>query len=392
MNRVILGIEQLKALQPPWLREARIGLLVNQASIDSSSRHTKEIVAEVAGVNLQVLFSPQHGIRGEAQANMVETEDKVDPHLKIPIYSLYSSKTRTPTEGMLDGIDCLVIDLQDVGTRVYTFATTMGLCLEAAARYKKKIVVLDRPNPINGEQVEGNLLREALRSFVGYHPMPMRHAMTMGELARFLNAERRIGVDLEIIPMQGYKREYLFPETGLPWVPPSPNMPFPETALFYPGQVLLEGTNLSEGRGTTKPFECLGAPYIEARSLKSQLEKRELPGVHFEEISFVPRFDKWQGQTCHGLQLHVIDPIAYKPYYTTLAIIQEVMALWPEEFSWRLPPYEYEFKKLPIDIITGNEAIRKGLEEGRDLDEMEGSWQEELEVFLAIREGYLLYQ
>jgi uncharacterized protein YbbC (DUF1343 family) len=391
MKRVILGIEQLKALQPPSLREVRIGLLVNQASLDSSSRHTQEIVAELTGRNLKALFSPQHGIKGQAQANMVETEDAVDPTLKIPIYSLYSSKTRVPTEDQLDGMDCLVIDLQDVGTRVYTFATTMGLCLEAAAQNKKKIVVLDRPNPINGEQVEGNLLKDGLRSFVGYHPMPMRHGMTMGELARFFNVERKIGAELEVIPMKGYKREYFFPQTALPWTPPSPNMPIPATALVYPGQVLLEGTNLSEGRGTSQPFECFGAPYIDAHSLKSQLEKKTLPGIRFEEVSFTPQFDKWQGQTCHGLQLHVIDPRAYKPYYTTLAIIQEVIALCPQDFSWRPPPYEYEFEKLPIDIITGDESIRKGLEDGKDLDGMEAGWQAELEGFLAIRKQYLLY-
>ena len=391
MKRVILGIEQLKGLKPSWMREARIGLLVNQASLDSFSRQTKDVIVELAGGNLKALFSPQHGIKGQAQANMIETEDEVDPTLKIPIYSLYSSKTRTPTDEMLDGIDCLVIDLQDVGTRVYTFATTMGFCLEAAARYKKRVVVLDRPNPINAEQVEGNLLQDGLRSFVGYHPMPMRHGMTIGELARFFNKERKIGVDLEVIPMEGCKREYLFTQTGLPWTPPSPNMPTPATALVYPGQVLLEGTNLSEGRGTPQPFECFGAPYIDARSLKSQLEKRELPGIRFEGVSFIPKFDKWEGQTCHGLQLHVTDPRVFKPYYTTLSIIQEVMALWPKDFSWRPPPYEYEYEKLPIDIIAGDEAIRKGLEEGRDLDEIEVSWQEELARFLTKRKQHLLY-
>jgi uncharacterized protein YbbC (DUF1343 family) len=391
MHRVILGIEQLKEIQPPWLREARIGLLVNQASLDSASKPTKDIVADLAVGNLQVLFSPQHGIRGQAQANMMETEDEVDPHLNIPIYSLYSPKTRTPTEEQLAKIDCLVIDLQDVGTRVYTFATTMGFCLGAVAQYKKKIVVLDRPNPINGEQVEGNLLKDGLRSFVGYHPMPMRHGMTMGELARFFNEERGIGAELEVIPMEGYRREYFFPQTGLLWTSPSPNMPTSDTALVYPGQVLLEGTNLSEGRGTPCPFECFGAPYIDAQSLKSQLEKRELPGIRFEEGSFTPQFDKWEGQTCHGLQLHVTDLRAYKPYYTTLAIIQEVMRAWPDDFFWRPPPYEYEFEKLPIDIITGDESIRKGLEEKKNLDEMEAGWQEALEGFLAIRKQYLLY-
>jgi uncharacterized protein YbbC (DUF1343 family) len=391
MQQVILGIERLKALRPPWLQQARIGLLINQASVDASLQSSRAIITELAGKNLQALFSPQHGITGDAQANMVETEDSVDPEFAIPIYSLYSHENRCPTEEQLDRIDCLVIDLQDVGTRVYTFATTMGFCLEAAARYKKKVVVLDRPNPINAEQVEGNVLKESLRSFVGFAPIPMRHAMTMGELAKFFNSQRQIGADLEVIPMQGYKREYFYSDTRLPWVPPSPNMPTPATALVYPGQVMLEGTNISEGRGTAKPFECLGAPYINSRLLRQQLEKRKLPGCRFEETSFTPSFDKWQGKLCSGIQINVTDPRAYKPYYTTLAILQEIMEAWPDQFSFLPPPYEYEFEKLPLDIITGDESIRKGLETSKDLDEMEASWQEELEGFLALRKEYLLY-
>jgi uncharacterized protein YbbC (DUF1343 family) len=391
MRRVILGIEQLKDQRPSWLDEARIGLLCNQASVDHSRQPSRAIIAELAGKNLKALFSPQHGIKGEAQANMKETEDEVDQELQIPIYSLYSSQTRTPTEEQLNQIDILLIDLQDCGTRVYTFATTMGLCLEAAARYKKKIVVLDRPNPINADQVEGNPLKEELRSFVGYHPMPMRHGMTMGELARFFNKERKIGADLEVIPMQGYNREYFFADTNLPWAPPSPNMKTAATALVYPGQVLFEGTNCSEGRGTAKPFACLGAPFIDARLLRQQLEKRNLLGCRFVKTSFIPSFDKWQGELCHGLEIQVLDPRSYKPFYTTLAIIQEIITAWPDQFSWLPPPYEYEFKKLPIDIISGDEAIRKGLEAARDLDEMEASWQEELKGFLLIRRQYLLY-
>jgi len=388
---VIPGIQQLKADPPAWLKQARLGLLCNQASIDSSSRPSSHIIAELAGKNLQALFAPQHGIQGQAQANMVETEDGVAPELAIPIYSLYSSKTRTPTEEQLAQTDCLLIDLQDVGTRVYTFATTMGLCLEAAARYKKKIVILDRPNPINAEQVEGNILKETLRSFVGFAPIPMRHGMTMGELAQFFNKERKISADLEVIPMQGYKRGYLFADTNLPWVPPSPNMLTPATALVYPGQVLLEGTNISEGRGTPRPFECLGAPFINPSLLRQRLEKRQLPGCRFEETSFTPQFDKWQKELCHGLEIQILDPRAYKPYYTTLAIIQEIMTAWPDQFSWLPAPYEYEFERLPIDIITGDEAIRKGLEEGRDLDELEQSWQEDLDDFLVKRKQFLLY-
>jgi uncharacterized protein YbbC (DUF1343 family) len=391
MKKVILGIQRLKELHPPWLHQACIGLLCNQASIDPALRPSKAIIAELAGKNFKALFSPQHGITGQAQANMVETEDGADQELAIPIYSLYSHENRTPIEEQLTRIDCLLIDLQDVGTRVYTFATTMGLCLEAAAHYKKKVLVLDRPNPINGEQVEGNILKETLRSFVGFAPIPMRHGMTMGELARFFNAERAIGADLEVIPMQGYKRKDFFPDTRLPWIPPSPNMLTPATALVYPGQVLLEGTNISEGRGTTKPFEFFGAPFINPSLLRQKLEKRNLPGCRFEEISFTPQIDKWQGALCHGLQIKIADARAYKPYYTTLAIIHEIITAWPDQFSWLAPPYEYEFKHLPIDIIIGDEAIRKGLEDGRNLDEMEAGWQEELEGFLTKRKQYLLY-
>jgi uncharacterized protein YbbC (DUF1343 family) len=391
MKQVIPGIQQLKADPPLWLKQARLGLLCNQASIDPALRPSTDIIAELAGKNLQALFSPQHGITGQAQANMVETEDAIDPELRIPVYSLYSSKTRTPIEEQLNKIDCLLIDLQDVGTRVYTFATTMGLCLQAAARYKKKVVVLDRPNPINAEQVEGNILKERLRSFVGFASLPMRHGMTMGELARFFNKERKIGADLEIIPMQGYKREYFFSDTGLPWVPPSPNMKTPATALVYPGQVLLEGTNISEGRGTARPFASFGAPFINPSLLKQKLEKRKLLGCRFREISFTPQLDKWQGELCRGLEIQVLDPRAYKPYYTTLAILREIIAAWPDKFSWLPPPYEYEFKKLPIDIIIGDEEIRTGLEDGWDLDEMEKSWQEGLEGFLGKRKQYLFY-
>ena len=388
---MIPGIQQLKADPPPWLKQARLGLLCNQASIDPALKPSKNIIAELAGKNLQALFCPQHGITGEAQANMVETEDAIDPDLRIPIYSLYSHENRIPTAEQLNKIDCLLIDLQDVGTRVYTFATTMGLCLEATARYKKKVVVLDRPNPINAEQVEGNILKEGLHSFVGFAPLPMRHGMTMGELSRFFNKERKIGADLEIIPMQGYKREYFFADTKLPWIPPSPNMKTPATALVYPGQVLLEGTNLSEGRGTPQPFECLGAPFINPSLLRQKLEKRNLSGCRFKETSFTPTFDKWQGELCQGLEISITDPRAYKPYYTTLAIIQEIIAACPDQFSWLPPPYEYEFKKHPIDIITGDGEIRKGLEEGRDLEEMEASWRAGLAGFLVIRQQYLLY-
>ena len=391
MERVTLGIEKFRTTPPNWIKKVRIGLLANQASVDPHFKHTQKTVFELAGKNLRALFVPQHGIRGALQANMVESEDSVEPGLKIPIFSLYSPLTRIPTEEMLDEIDVLLIDLQDVGVRVYTFATTMGLCLEAAAKHGKKVIVLDRPNPIGAERVEGNILKKKLRSFVGFSSLPMRHGMTMGELALCFNEELEEEAELEIVSMEGYRREYLFSHTGIAWVNPSPNIPTLDTTLVYPGQVLLEGTNLSEGRGTTKPFEFFGAPYIDPTTLKRGLKKRRLPGVTFREISFIPQFDKWKGTLCHGFQLHVTDPETFKPYYTTLAVIQEVMKKWPQEFKWRPPPYEYEFERLPFDIIAGDEDIRKGLEEKRDVEEMEATWTKGLKDFMARREKCLLY-
>lgn len=383
------GLERLKEISPSWLKEDRIGLLCHQASVDRGLRHAKEVIWEIVGDRLKALFSPQHGLWGERQANMEGSPDGWDPQLGVPVYSLYGQRRR-PKREQLEGIDTLVVDLQDVGVRTYTYATTMALCMEEAAKVGIRVVVLDRPNPIGGEQVEGNLLKEGLRSFVGYAPLPMRHGMTMGELALFFNTSMKIGAELEVIPMEGWGRKS-FEDTGLPWVMPSPNIPAPETALTYAGQVLLEGTNLSEGRGTTRPFELCGAPYIDASLLLKHLEGKGLPGVIFREAHFIPTFDKWEGEVCHGVQVHVIDPEAFRPYLTALTLIKAVMELWPEEFSWRPPPYEYETSRLPFDLISGDPQVRQWLEEGMDPFQMQHLWEEELEAFSGERARFLLY-
>ncbi len=388
---VKIGLQQIKKDPPGFLKRNRIGLLVHPASVDSGLVHSRQVFSELFGSQLKVLFGPQHGFLGEKQDNMVESPHSLDSELGIPIFSLYF-KTRKPTPEMLDEIDLLLIDLQDMGTRVYTFIYTMAYCMMAARDADKKVVVLDRPNPIGGVQVEGNLLKQECASFVGLFPIPMRHGMTIGELARFFNDEGGIGCDLTVIPMQGWKRRMYFQDTGLPWVIPSPNLPTPDTAMVYPGQVLLEGTNLSEGRGTTRPFELFGAPFINFVDLSRKLKEYDLPGAVFREHCFSPTFHKWQEELCHGLQIHITDRQSFLPYRTTLSILQSVIALYPKEFEWRRPPYEYEEEKLPIDILIGDQGVRKEVEGMIPPDEIERGWQKELDAFKEVRQKFLIYQ
>ncbi|NOY53704.1 MAG: DUF1343 domain-containing protein [Deltaproteobacteria bacterium] len=384
------GLDEIRSGLPSFLKEDRIGLLAHPASVDSRLVHAREICSKIFSNRLTVLFSPQHGIFGEQQDNMVESAHGIDPDLGIPVYSLYS-EVRKPTPEMFSEIDTLVVDLQDVGTRVYTFIYTLANCMDAAREAGIRIVVLDRPNPIGGIAVEGNLLREDHSSFVGRFPIPMRHGMTIGELAGMFNNAFGIGCDLEVISMRGWRRGMYFAETGLPWVLPSPNLPTPETALVYPGQVLLEGTNLSEGRGTTRPFELFGAPYLDTKRAAERLAAYDLPGVIFREHHFLPTFQKWEGTLCHGFQLHVTDRKAFRPYRSTLAVLQSVLSSCPGKFEWRKPPYEYETKKLPIDILTGDPAVREALEGRIDPVRMERGWEEDLSAFRKDRRKYLLY-
>jgi uncharacterized protein YbbC (DUF1343 family) len=389
--RTVLGVEKLLADPPAWLkRGARVGLLLHPASVDRELRPTVERFLAAFPGRIEALFGPQHGLWGEKQDNMVESPHEDVTPWGVPCYSLYG-ESRVPTEEMLSRIDVLVVDLQDVGCRVYTFLATLLGCMEACAEAQVRVVVTDRPNPIGGVEVEGNLLLPSMTSFVGPHPLPMRHGMTLGELALLMRSERGLDVELEVITMRGWRRRLFFGETGLPWVPPSPNIPIAESCWVYPGQVLLEGTNLSEGRGTTRPFEVFGAPFIDPFFLRERLRVAGLPGVTFRAIYFEPTFHKWTGRRCGGLHIHVTDPKAFRPYMTTLCILHEVLKEWGEQVAWREPPYEYERRRSPMDLLTGDPRVRRGLEKGVHPREMERAWLPELEAWSHRRERYLAY-
>jgi uncharacterized protein YbbC (DUF1343 family) len=389
MNHVRTGLEQLLADPPAGLRGKRLGLLCNPASVDRRLRHARDLLAQRFPGALRALFSPQHGFFAEKQDNMIESADMTDPVLGLPVFSLYGT-TRIPTPDMFSDIDVLLVDLQDVGTRVYTFIYTLSYCMETARDCGRRVVVLDRPNPVGGCAVEGNLLAADCRSFVGRFPIPMRHGLTMAELARLFNTRFGIGCELEVVAMAGWKRSLLFGDTGLPWVAPSPNLPTPVSALVYPGQVLWEGTNVSEGRGTTQPFELFGAPFLDTGALAADLGEPPIAGAVLRPAVFEPTSNKWQGRCCAGFQIHPIDPSRYAPYAATLRLLQAIIGRHPKEFAWRPPPYEYEHERWPIDLLIGDRSIRRRLEALEPLEEIEASWRAPLDEFKAMsREQYL---
>src|SRR5262245_8022335 len=359
-DKVQIGLERCLENPPEVLRSARFGLLMNQASVDGAFRYACDVLAERYPGQLAAIFSPQHGLWSEEQANMIESPHGRHEPLGLPVYSLYC-ETRQPTVDMLKGLDCFVIDLQDVGTRVYTFAWTMQNCLRACAAARIPVVVLDRPNPLGGAVAEGPLLEPGYESFVGGLAIPLRHGLTLGELARLMNEEQKFGAVLEVVNMTDWRRETLFDDTGRQWVAPSPNMPRLVTALLYPGQVLLEGTNISEGRGTTLPFEVVGAPFIDPCAFAARLAAADLAGLAIRPIRFVPTFDKWKGQRCGGVALHVVEPQMVRSVTMTLRILASIRSLWPHNFSWLPPPYEYEREKMPIDILFGSARLRETL-------------------------------
>jgi len=390
MQRVITGLENLINSPPAWLAGKSAGLLCNPASVDSQLKHARLLIDARLPDTIQALFSPQHGFFSEKQDNMVESDDILDPVLQVPVFSLYG-KTRIPEKRMMKNLDVLIIDLQDVGTRVYTFMYTMSFCLEAAQKHNVKVLVLDRPNPIGGTAVEGNCLAMDVASFVGRYPIPMRHGLTMGELALLFNRHFDIGCDLEIVPMRNWKRSMYFEETGLPWVAPSPNLPTPRSALVYPGQVIWEGTNVSEGRGTTQPFELFGAPFIDPGKMQAVLGDVPLPGIVLRPAAFEPTANKYNGKLCKGFQIHVCNASAYAPYATSLRLLQAVLACHADAFQWKSPPYEYEFEKLPIDLIIGDSDIRQQLERLDPLDGIMASWKDKTDIFQQISRKYYLY-
>jgi uncharacterized protein YbbC (DUF1343 family) len=388
--RVRTGLELLCQQGFAPLRGLTVGLVTHPAAVDAQLRHARDLLAEAPGVKLAALFGPEHGLTGEAQ-DLVGVAGGSDSGLRV--YSLYgdSFESLKPTEEQLRGLDALVIDLQDVGSRYYTFQATMLFCLEAAARGGLKALVLDRPNPLGGEAVEGPALRPGYESFVGIHPLATRHGLTVGELARLYKAERGIGGEIEILPCAGWRRDRDFDGTGLPWVLPSPNMPTLDTAFVYPGQCLLEGTNLSEGRGTTRPFELCGAPGIDARKLCRRLQDEGWPGVAFRPAWFRPTFQKHAGRTCGGLQLHVTDREAFRPVRTGLAVLAALRDLAGEAFAWRREPYEFVADRPAIDLLFGSDRERLALETGAAPQEICRAWEAEEEAFRQRRRPYLLY-
>ena len=387
---VALGIDRLLETDRPLVAGRRVGVVCNPASIDGAFRHTADRLVEDPDVTVAALFGPQHGFRSDLQDNMIETPHGRDARRHVPVYSLYS-ETREPTAEMLRDIDVLVVDLQDVGTRVYTYVYTMANCLRAAARHGVHVVVCDRPNPIGGDEIEGNLLEPAYASFVGQFPIPLRHGMTIGELARLFNDAFGLGASLDVVPLGGWRRSMYYDETGVPWIIPSPNLPTLDSAIVYPGAVLFEGTGLSEGRGTTRPFELIGAPWIDGERLADAMNARGLPGVHFRPAFFEPTFHKHAKQTSGGCQVHVLDRRRFRPVRTAVELMSEFRRQDPARFPWREPPYEYEDRKQPIDILYGSARLRTMLDAGEDVGTLVASWKADEDAFRRTREKYLLY-
>jgi uncharacterized protein YbbC (DUF1343 family) len=384
---VVPGTEVLFERQ--LLRGRTVGLVCNPASVNRDLVHVVDR-AEASGVRAGAIFGPQHGFNSDLQENMIETPHARDARRAVPIYSLYS-ETREPTAAMLRDLDALVIDLQDVGTRIYTYIYTMAHCLIACARHGVPVVVCDRPNPIGGVAVEGPMLRPGFESFVGEYPIPMRHGMTIGEIGQLLNEHFGIGAKLEVVRMAGWSRDLYADGTGLPWVLPSPNLPTLDSAIVYPGTVLLEGTNVSEGRGTTRPFELVGAPWVAPDRIAADLNARGLAGARFRPVLFEPTFHKHAKTPCGGVQIHVTDRTTFPSVAAGVAVVDALRRSDPGQFAWRQPPYEYEFDKWPIDILYGSPALRERLDAGDAAADIAREWDADVRPFLAVRDRFLLY-
>jgi uncharacterized protein YbbC (DUF1343 family) len=387
---VRLGLERLIDGPDRKLIEGRrVGLVCNPASIDSHIVPAPDRMLE-GDWTLSALFGPQHGFRSDLQENMIETPHARDAKRRVPVHSLYS-ETREPTAEMLADVDVLVIDLQDVGTRIYTYIYTMANCLRAARRHNVPVVVCDRPNPINGEDIEGATLDPEYESFVGQFAIPMRHGLTIGEAARLFNEHFGLNAALEVVPMEGWKRSMFFDETGLPWVLPSPNIPTLETAVVYPGAVLFEGTDLSEGRGTTRPFEFIGAPWIDGERFADALNARGIPGAWFRAAFFEPTFHKQARLLCGGCQIHVTDRKALPSMRVAVEMLDEFKREAAAQKIWRDPPYEYEHIKPPIDILYGSDRLRKGIDAGEAPASIMKDWRRDEDAFRTLRQRVLLY-
>ena len=390
-QHVKLGAENLLEGRATDLRGLRVGLICNQASVDHGYHHAADLFHEHPDIDLRALFGPQHGIRGDVQDNMIETSHGLDRKTGLPVHSLYS-ETREPTDEMLRDVDVLVFDMQDVGCRIYTFVYTLANCMRAAARLGKRVVVCDRPNPINGVSINGNVLEPEYASFVGQFPLPTRHGLTVGELARMFNEHFNLNCELEVVAMEGWRREFWHNDTDAPWVLPSPNMPTLDSATAFPGAVHFEGTQVSEGRGTTRPFELIGAPYIDPDDYADKLNSLNLPGVFFRSCVFQPTFQKHAGVSCGGVQIHVTDRDVFEPVFAGVAMVKIIHDTYKDDFRWKEPPYEYVFDKNPFDVIAGTNKIREAFEQGVDLDAIAETWKRPLLEFKQLRESFLIYR
>jgi uncharacterized protein YbbC (DUF1343 family) len=395
MAEVITGLERFVSEGPAAAgleSGARLALLSHPASIDRRGRHAIELLSSLPGCSLALLFAPEHGLWGHEQ-DMERVRGATEPSTGLRVISLYGSTAAslTPQPGDLEGLDAVVIDLQDVGSRYYTYIYTMSYVMEAARRAALPVAVLDRPNPIGGEMVEGPLLDRSLSSFVGRYPLPVRHGMTVAELATLFNDAFGIGCDLRVVEMKGWNRAMQFEQTALPWVPPSPNMPSPATARVYPGGCLVEGTNLSEGRGTTMPFELVGAPWIDGDRLAEAMRSAGLSGVIFRPASFRPMFQKHAGHSCGGLQVIVTDHRLFRPFSTYVALLRVARLQGAESFQWRGEPYEFEEQRPAIDLLLGRKDLRPLIESGAPLVEIEKLWESDADQFEPLRSGFLRY-
>ena len=388
-TQVSTGLTQVLAGARQDLSGAKLGLIAHPASVTPDLTAAADALA-ASDLNIVAMFGPQHGVRGEKQDNMIESVSFTDSRLRIPAYSLYGD-ARKPTAEMLEGVDVMLFDLQDVGVRVYTFVWTMTLAMEACRDAGIRFVVLDRPNPINGLMKEGPVLRSDFESFVGLYPIPLRHGLTAGEIAQLANDHFGIGCELDVVPCKGWSRAQWYDQTDLPFVMPSPNLPTLDACTVYPGMVLLEGTNLSEGRGTTRSFEMFGAPYLDAHGTTSELNDLALPGVVFRACQFEPTFQKHAGQLCGGAQLHVVDRSEFRPVETAVSVLSMVRRLAPGDFAWRRPPYEYEEKKMPIDILWGSDTLRIGIDSGTSPEEIMQPTDSGIAEFNQLIEPHLLY-
>ncbi|HUS86875.1 MAG TPA: DUF1343 domain-containing protein [Bacteroidales bacterium] len=379
---LLTGLDIISNKLPRVLKGRKTGVVCHAPSVTSDFEHITDILHKSSGCHLSAVFGPQHGLSGETQDNMIEWEGYSHPRFNVPVFSLYG-KHRKPGRSMLENLDCLLIDLQDVGARPYTYVWTMKACMEACAELTIPVVILDRPNPVSGMAFEGPVLKKNFYTFVGGAEIPLCHRMTIGEIAVWINEEEKTGCDLTVIRMRGYNRKMIFDERLLPWVLPSPNMPSPKTAIVYPGMVLAEALNISEGRGTTIPFELFGAPFMRSTDVLNILKKLSLPGCSFRKHDFIPTFNKFEGEYCSGIQIHVTDYSKFEPVYTAASIFKAISETSDGNFKFNDPPYEYEDTLIPFDILSGDDGLRKALLSGHDLRGERERWKSETDKFTA---------